>query len=60
MCRAYTFKHGIVPSGRNVIEACVSFSDNRFPNQNLSGISVCDTVASLSFCDFQLVEIPPR
>ena len=27
-----------------MIEACVSFSDNRFPNQNLSGISVCDTV----------------
>ena len=44
VCRAYTFKHGIVPAGRNVIKACVSFADNRFPNQNLSGISVCDTV----------------
>ena len=44
VCSAYTFKHGIVSAGRNVIKACVSFSDNRFPNQNLSGISVCDTV----------------
>ena len=44
VCRAYTFKHGIVTAGRNVIEACVSFADNRFPNQNLSGISVGDTV----------------
>ena len=44
VCRAYTFKHGIVPAGRNVIKACVSFADNRFPNQNLSGISVCDAV----------------
>ena len=44
VCSAYTFKHGIVSAGRNVIKACVSFSDNRFPNQNLSGISVCDAV----------------
>lgn len=44
VCGAYTFKHGIVPTGRNVIKACVSFADDRFPNQNLCGISVCDTV----------------